>query len=108
MENQNEEFVNQWYEIQDDCAKQLMKVTIKFCETTIKETEHEIKEIVSKLQSNQPYTEYSNVKEQVSKNQEVRIQQLRRKKMCKYHQLKYGEQILEKQTRNLSMKLHKV
>ena len=41
--NQNEEFVNQWYKIQDECAKQLMKMTIKFCETTIQETEHEIK-----------------------------------------------------------------
>ena len=29
-----------------------MKMTIKFCETTIKETEHEIKEVDSKLQSN--------------------------------------------------------
>ena len=38
--NQNEEFVNQWYKIQDECAKQLMKMTIKFCETKIKEAEH--------------------------------------------------------------------
>ena len=37
-ENQNEEFVNQWYKIQDDCAKQLIKMTIKFYETAIKET----------------------------------------------------------------------
>ena len=34
-----------------------MKMTIKFCESTIKETEHEIKEINSKLQSNLPFTE---------------------------------------------------
>ena len=102
--NQNEEFVNQWYKIWDDCAKQLMKMNIKFCETTVKETEHEIKEINSKLQSNLPSTEYSNTKGQVSKNQEVMIQQLRRKKMRKYCQLKYGEQIPEKQTRNLSVK----
>ena len=33
--NQNEKFVNQWYKIQD-CAKQLMKKTRKFCETAIK------------------------------------------------------------------------
>ena len=78
--NQNEEFVNQWYKIQDDIAKQLMKITIKFCEITIKETEHEIKEIDSKLQSNLRSTEYSNIKGQVSKNQEVTIQQLRRQK----------------------------
>ena len=45
-------------------------MTIKFCETTIKETEHEIKEIDSKLQSNLPSTEYSTIKEEVSKNQE--------------------------------------
>ena len=102
--NQNEEFVNQWYKIQDNCAKQLMKRTIKFCETTIKETEHEIKEIDSKLQSNLRSTEYNNIKEQVSKNQEVTIQQLRRKKTRKYRQLKYGEQIPEKQTRNSSVK----
>ena len=102
--NQNEEFVNQWYKIQDDCAKQLMKMTIKFCETTIKETEHEIKEIDSKLQSNLRSTEYNNIKGQVSKNQEVTIQQLRRKKTRKYRQLKYGEQTPEKQTRNSSVK----
>ena len=89
--NKNEEFVNQGYKIQDDCAKQLMKMTIKFCETTIKETEHEIKEIDSKLPSNLPCTEYSNIKGQVSKDEEVTIQQLRRKKTCKYPQLKYGE-----------------
>ena len=53
--NQNEEFVNQWYKIQDDCANKLMKMTIKFCETAIKETEH-IKKIDSKLQSNLPST----------------------------------------------------
>ena len=103
--NQNEEFVNQWYKIQDDCPKQLMKMTIKFCETTIKETEHEIKEVDSKLQSNLSSTEYSNIKELVSKNQELTIQQLRRKKIRKYRQLKYDEQIPEKQNRNLSLKL---
>ena len=81
-----------------------MKMNIKFCETTINETEHEIKEIDSKLQSNLPSTEYSNIKGQVSKNQEVTIQQLRRKKTRKYRQLKYGEQIPEKQTRNSSVK----
>ena len=72
-----------------------MKMTIKFCETTITETEHEIKEIDSKVQSNLSSTEYSNIKGQVSKNQEATIQQLRRKKTCKYCQLKYGEQIPE-------------
>ena len=102
--NQNEEFVNQWYKIQDDIAKQLMKITIKFCEITIKETEHEIKEIDSKLQSNLRSIEYSNIKGQVSKNQEVTIQQLRRQKTRKYRLLKYGEQIPEKQTRNSSVK----
>ena len=56
-----------------------MKMTIKFCKTTIKETEHEIKEVDSKLQSNLSCTEYSNIKEQVSKNQELTIQQLRKK-----------------------------
>ena len=70
-----------------------MKMTIKFCETTIKETEHEIKEIDSKLQSNLTSTEYSNIKEQVSKNQELTIQQLKRKKTCRYgEQIKYSEQ----------------
>ena len=44
-----------------------MKITIMFCETTIKETEHEIKEIDSKLQSNLPSTEHSTIKEQVRK-----------------------------------------
>ena len=102
--NQNEKFVNQWYKIQDDCTKQLMKMTIKFCETRIKETEHEIKEIDSKLQSNLRSTEYNYIKGQVSKNQEVTIEQLRREKTRKYRQLKYGEQIPEKQTRNSSVK----
>ena len=81
-----------------------MKMTIKFCETTIKDREHEIKEIVSKRQLNLPSTEYSAIKEQVSKNQELTIQQLRRKKARKYRQLKYGEQIPKKQTRNSSVK----
>ena len=72
------------------------RMTIKFCETTIKETEHEIKEIDSKLQSNLISAEYSNIKEQVNKNQELTIQQLRRKKTRKRRQLKYGEQISEK------------
>ena len=66
-------------------------MTKKFYETTIKETEHEIKNIDSKLQSNLPTTEYSAIKEQVSKNPELIIEQLRRKKTCKYRQLKYGE-----------------
>ena len=43
-------------------------MTINYCETTIKETEHEIKEVDSRLQSNLSSTEYSNIKEQVSKN----------------------------------------
>ena len=50
--NQNEEFVNQWYKIQDDWAKQLMKMTTKFCETAIEETENEKKEVNLKLQLN--------------------------------------------------------
>ena len=58
-------------------------MTIKFCEATINETKHEIKEIDSKLQSNLPPTEYSTIKEQVSKNQELTIQQLRRKETRK-------------------------
>ena len=80
MGNQNEEFINQWYKIQDDSTKQLMKMIGKFCETKIKETEHEIKEIDSKLQLNLPSTEYSNIKGQLSKNQELTIQKLRIKK----------------------------
>ena len=36
IRNQNKEFVNQWYKIHDDCAKQLMNMTIKFCERTMK------------------------------------------------------------------------
>ena len=68
-----------------------MEMTIKFCGTTIKETEHEIKEVDSKLQQNLSSIEYSNIKEQVSKNQELTIQQLRRKKTHKYRQLRYGE-----------------
>ena len=79
-------------------------MTIKFYETTIKDTEHEIKEIGSKLQSNLPSTEYSTIKEQVSKNQELTIQQLRRKETRKYLQLKYADQIPEKQARNSSVK----
>ena len=79
-------------------------MTIKFCESTIKETEHEIKEINSKLQSNLPFTEYSTIKERVSKNQELTIQQLRKTKTRKYRQLKYDEKIPEKQTRNSSVK----
>ena len=69
-----------------------------------KETEHEIKEVYSKLQSNLSSTEYSNIKELVSKNQKLTIQQLRRKKIRKYRQLKYGEQIPEKQNRNFLLK----
>ena len=68
-----------------------MEMTIKFCGTTIKETEHEIKEVDSKLQQNLSSTECSNIKEQVSKNQELIIQELRRKKTHKYRQLRYGE-----------------
>ena len=68
-----------------------MEMTIKFCGTTIKETEHEIKEVDSKLQQNLSSIEYSNIKEQESKNQELTIQQLRRKKTHKYRQLRYGE-----------------
>ena len=79
-------------------------MAIKFFETPIKEIEYEIKEIDSKLQSNLPSTEYRNIKQQVSKNQELTIQQLRRKKTRKYRQLKYGEQIPEKQIRNSSVK----
>ena len=45
-----------------------------------------------------------NIKEQVRKNQELTIQQLRRKKARKYRKLKYGEQITEKQSRNSSIK----
>ena len=77
-----------------------MKMTIKFCETTIKETEHEIKEIDSNLPLNLTATEYGNIKGQVSKSQEVTIQQLRRKNTRKHGQFKNGEQIPEKQTRN--------
>ena len=81
-----------------------MKMTIKFSESAIKETEHEIKEINSKLQSNLPFTEYSTIKERVSKNQELTIQQLRKTKTRKYRQLKYDEKIPEKETRNSSVK----
>ena len=78
-------------------------MTIKSCETAIKEIEHEVKEIVSKLQSKLPSTEYKTIKEQVSKNQELTVQQVRRKNTCKYRQLKYGEKITRKQTGNSSV-----
>ena len=70
-----------------------MKMTIEFCETTIIEREHEVKEIDSKLQQNLSSTKYSTIKTQLSKNKELTIQQLRRKKTRKYQHLKYGEQI---------------
>ena len=57
-----------------------------------------VKETDSKLQSSLPSTEYSTIKEQVSKNQELTIQQIRKKKTRKYRRLKCGEQIPEKQT----------
>ena len=57
-----------------------------------------VKETDSKLQSRLPSTEYSTIKEQVSKNQELTIQQIRKKKTRKYRRLKCGEQIPEKQT----------
>ena len=84
-----------------------MKMAIKFCEKTIKETEHEIKEINSKLHSNLTSTQYSNIKEKVTQSQELTIKQLRKKKMHKYRQLKYVEQIKEKQTRNSSVEFSK-
>ena len=56
---------------------------MQFRETTIKATEHDVKEINSKLQSNLPSTEYSNIKEQVIKIQVVTTQQLTRKKTRK-------------------------
>ena len=59
-------------------------MNINICDTTIKETEHEIKEIESKFHLNLTSTEYSNIKEQVSKNQEITIQQLMEKKTHKY------------------------
>ena len=43
IENQNEEFVNQCYKLQDDCAKQLIKITIKFSETTSKDKRKRVK-----------------------------------------------------------------
>ena len=64
---------------------------MQFSETTIKATEHDIKEINPKLQLNLPSTEYSNIKEQVIKIQVVTTQQLTRKKTRKYCQFKYGE-----------------
>ena len=82
-----------------------MKMTTKFYERTIKETEHEIKEIDSKLQSNLPTTEYSAIKEQVSKNPELTIQQLGRKKTCKNRQLKYGETNTKKNNPKLVSKV---
>ena len=59
-------------------------MNINICDATIKETEHEIKEIESKFHLNLPSTEYTNIKEQVSKNQEITIQQLMEKKTHKY------------------------
>ena len=40
------------------------------------------------------------------KNHEVIIQQIGRKKTHKYRQLKYGEKITEKQTRNSSLEFN--
>ena len=51
---------------------------------------------------NLPLTEYSDFKEQIKKKQ-VTIQHLRRKKMHKYRQLKYGEQIAVKKPQNLKV-----
>ena len=70
-------------------------MTIKLCGTTIKETEHEIKEIDSNFQSNLPSTEYRNIKDKVSKNHEVTIQQLKRMKTHKYRQSKRFDQMLK-------------
>ena len=84
-----------------------MKMAIKICERSIEDTEHEIKEIELKLQSNLASTKYNNFKEHVNKNQEITIQRLRRKKRYKYCQLNYGEQVPEKHyvsTRNSSVK----
>ena len=61
---------------------------IKFWERIIKEPEHEIKEINSKLQSNLPSTKYNYIKEQVSKNQKLTIQQLSTKKTHKIANLR--------------------
>ena len=82
-----------------------MKMAIKICERSIEDTEHEIKEIELKLQSNLASTKYNNFKEHVNKNQEITIQRLRRKKRYKYCQLNYGEQAGTRKTLCINSKL---
>ena len=40
--NHDEEFINEWYEIQKECSRKLIQHTVKFCETTLSKTNNSI------------------------------------------------------------------
>ena len=66
----SEEFIIEWYNIQEECLRKLMKLTVNFCVATINETKKQVREIDSKLKSTLPNPEYKTVRKQIIINEE--------------------------------------
>ena len=78
--NHDEEFLGKWFQKLEDFSKSFMKDIIEFCDKTQAETNTSFKEIDDKLQLAIQEMEYTNIKQTIDSNNDVRMRNLKQKK----------------------------
>ena len=88
--NHDEEFLGKWYQKLEEFSKSFMKDIIEFCDKTQDETNTYIKEIDDKLKSAVHDNEYTDIKKTIDSNNNMRMRNLKQKKIKKYFSLKHA------------------
>ena len=95
--NRDEEFLNEWHAILNECSKKLMNLTIEYSEKTKENTTTQIKTLTDELKDMVSDSTYKNIASSLKKNEESRTKDLVQRKNRKFYRLKYGEKERETQ-----------
>ena len=95
--NRDEEFLNEWHAILNECSKKLMNLTIEYSEKTKENTTTQIKTLTNELKDMVSDSTYKNIASSLKKNEESRTKDLVQRKNRKFYRLKYGEKEREAQ-----------
>ena len=90
--NHDEDFLKNWYSKLEEYSKNFMKDVLAFCEKTNEETDANITEVNTELQTAVEKEQYDNVQETVIKNNTLRSHELQRRKNKKFSALKYKKE----------------
>ena len=87
--NQDDEFLKQFFEIQKECSRKLMQLTLEYCHQTVGHCEKMSKKLDDELRAEMDNNKYTKIRDSVQEKSNATSQQLQRTKHKKFNSLKY-------------------